>query len=163
MENLDISTDIIRADVIGSEEYEVEISLDDDGEIEEMYCSCPYADGGRNCKHMAAVLYEWEENSGGEDLSEKETDKDGDLFLTAHTKEAYDRKIKAIGKLVEKADIEVVKSYLTSVLAENEKLLVRFNGIVNRGADEEDVKRYMEQANRIYELWQELLGKANPV
>lgn len=31
VENLNISADIIRADVIGSEEYEVEISLDDDG------------------------------------------------------------------------------------------------------------------------------------
>lgn len=153
VENLYISADIIRADVMGSEDYEVEISLDDDGGVTEMYCSCPYADDGRNCKHMAAVLYEWEENSGGGDLSEKKTDKDGDLFITAHTKEAYDRKIKAIGKLVEKADIEVVRSYLTSVLAENEKLLVRFNGIVNRGADEEDVKRYMEQADKIADCY----------
>lgn len=153
VENLDISADIIRADVIGSEEYEVEISLDDDGEIEEMYCSCPYAADGRNCKHMAAVLYEWEESRREDGLSKKDADPDGDLFITAHTKEAYGRKVKAIGKLVENADIEVVKSYLTSVLAENEKLLVRFNGIVNRGADEDDVKRYMEQADRIADCY----------
>lgn len=155
VENLDISADIIKADVIGSEEYEVEISLDDDGEIEEMYCSCPYADGGRNCKHMAAVLYEWENNQREDDPSKKrkEADPERDLFLTAHTKDAYDRKIKAVRKLVEKADIEIVRSYLTSVLMDDEKLLVRFNGIVNRGADEDDVKRYMEQADRIADCY----------
>lgn len=26
-----------------------------------MHCSCPYAKKGYNCKHMAAVLYKWEE------------------------------------------------------------------------------------------------------
>ena len=31
-----------------------------------MYCSCPYALDGRNCKHMAAVLYEWSENEAEE-------------------------------------------------------------------------------------------------
>ena len=35
-----------------------------------MYCSCPYALDGRNCKHMAAVLYEWSEN----EAEEKKTD-----------------------------------------------------------------------------------------
>ena len=28
-----------------------------DGEITDLYCSCPYADDGNYCKHMAAVLY----------------------------------------------------------------------------------------------------------
>lgn len=151
--NLDISADMIRADVTGSEDYEVEISLDDDGGVAEMYCSCPYADDGRYCKHMAAVLYEWEENPEVDDLAKKEADPDRDLFITACTREAYDRKVKAIEKLVENADIGVVRSYLTSVLAENEKLLVRFNGIVRRGADEVDVKRYMEQVDRIADCY----------
>lgn len=57
---MEISDDIIRADVIGSEDYEVEISLSN-GEVTDMYCSCPYALDDRNCKHMAAVLYEWSE------------------------------------------------------------------------------------------------------
>ena len=29
--------------------------------MSDMYCSCPYAEGVNNCKHMVAVLYEWEE------------------------------------------------------------------------------------------------------
>ena len=38
VENMEISDDIIRADVIGSEDYEVEISLSN-GEVTDMYCS----------------------------------------------------------------------------------------------------------------------------
>ena len=67
VENIDISEDIIRADVIGSEDYEVEISINN-GEVTDMYCSCPYALDGRNCKHMAAVLYEWSEGEEDEKL-----------------------------------------------------------------------------------------------
>lgn len=69
VENLDVSDDIIRADVTGSEDYEVEIFLSS-GEVTDMYCSCPYALDGRNCKHMAAVLYEWSEK-GREERREK--------------------------------------------------------------------------------------------
>ena len=36
-----------------------------------MYCSCPYALDGRNCKHMAAVLYEWSENEAEEKKDEE--------------------------------------------------------------------------------------------
>ena len=35
-----------------------------------MYCTCPYADDGNNCKHMAAVLYEIEEQEGSDSLAE---------------------------------------------------------------------------------------------
>lgn len=49
-----------QAVVIGTEDYEVEIEMDKDV-IYDMYCSCPYAEDGNNCKHMAAVLYKIEE------------------------------------------------------------------------------------------------------
>lgn len=42
--------------VEGTDVYEIEIEMDDDG-IYEMSCTCPYADDGNYCKHMAAVLY----------------------------------------------------------------------------------------------------------
>lgn len=51
------------ATVCGTDDYEVLINLDGDREksnIKSMFCSCPYADSGANCKHMAAVLFEWE-------------------------------------------------------------------------------------------------------
>jgi len=142
VENLDISEDLIRADVSGTEDYEVEISLEN-GEITDMYCSCPYAEDGRNCKHMAAVLYEWEDAR-----QEYEQDENA-LFIQAHTTEAFRKKQEAIQALVEQADISIVKSYLISALAENEKMLLRFYSAVCGGEQEEDVRPYTRQVDRI--------------
>ena len=52
-----------HAVVEGTEDYEVDIEIEG-GQVHEMYCSCPYAEDGNNCKHMAAVLYMIEEEEG---------------------------------------------------------------------------------------------------
>ena len=169
VENLDISEDLIRADVSGTEDYEVEISLED-GEITDMYCSCPYAEDGRNCKHMAAVLYEWEdarqeygqdkdENEEGNEHLETASESDcraassaalkSALFIRAHTAEEFRKKQEAIQTLIEQADISIVKSYLASSLEENEKALLRFYSAVCGGEREEDVRPYIRQVDRI--------------
>ncbi len=46
----------IQAVVLGSEEYDVELEIEDDIVVD-LYCSCPYAEDGSACKHMAAVLF----------------------------------------------------------------------------------------------------------
>ena len=51
----------IEAVVRGSEYYRVQIVYDGHS-IEEAHCTCPYAAGGNRCKHMAAVLYEVDQN-----------------------------------------------------------------------------------------------------
>lgn len=48
---------MITATVTGMHDYDVTISLDDHGDIQEMFCDCPFANNGNPCKHMAAVLY----------------------------------------------------------------------------------------------------------
>jgi len=53
---LERTEDGYSAIVDGTEEYEVEILLDEDS-IEDMTCGCPYAEDGNYCKHMAAVLF----------------------------------------------------------------------------------------------------------
>ena len=58
-----------HAVVEGTENYEVDIEMED-WQICEMYCTCPYAADGNNCKHMAAVLYEIEEQEGSDSLVE---------------------------------------------------------------------------------------------
>lgn len=60
VENIEIEAESIHATVNGTEDYEVEIGLNN-GKIDYMYCDCPYAEDCNNCKHMAAVLYEYEE------------------------------------------------------------------------------------------------------
>lgn len=49
----------IQATVKGTKSYRVTIETDG-SRILDMYCSCPYAEDGTYCKHMAAVLYEME-------------------------------------------------------------------------------------------------------
>lgn len=57
------------ASVSGTEEYSVSICFDDSCEnISEMYCDCPYAESGYNCKHMAALLYAFDEGLKTESL-----------------------------------------------------------------------------------------------
>ena len=48
----------VTATVWGTEEYNVEIWMNG-SEVVEMSCSCPYAEDGTPCKHMAAVLFAW--------------------------------------------------------------------------------------------------------
>ena len=46
---------IVRAQVSGNQQYRVEIHRTGK-RVTDMFCDCPYATGGENCKHMAAVL-----------------------------------------------------------------------------------------------------------
>lgn len=47
----------VTAVVCGTEDYDVEIEMSREGNIAYMSCTCPYAEEGNNCKHMAAVLF----------------------------------------------------------------------------------------------------------
>lgn len=145
VENIDISEDIIRADVIGSEDYEVEISIND-GEVTDMYCSCPYALDGRNCKHMAAVLYEWSEAEKEKETANAES---SDLFQPAYTINALKKKVAAVEEIVGGATEEEVRSFLASILAEDEKLLLRFHNMTNKHVTEDDVNNYIRQVDII--------------
>ena len=112
VENIDISEDIIRADMIGSDDYEVEISINN-GEVTDLYCSCPYALDGRNCKHMAAVLYEWSE---GEEEEETSNEVNTDLFQPVYTINSYKKKVAAVEEFVSGAtDAELEKLCTDSV------------------------------------------------
>lgn len=157
VENIEIGRDDLRADVVGTEDYEVEISLND-GKVTDMYCSCPYAAGGNNCKHMAAVLYEWTadimdedepEDTDNEDVDDDADAESMDLFKPAVTVCDYKKKSAAVEKLVASAESDIVQAFLVSVLAEDKKLLLRFRNMVNKCATNEDVEDYFEQIDEI--------------
>ena len=42
--------------------YDVSIQVNEDGSIRNMSCSCPFAQSGNNCKHEAALLYNYEKS-----------------------------------------------------------------------------------------------------
>ena len=60
VEALDWDGEMLSATVRGTDSYHVEIFVNG-GRIEDMSCTCPYAEDGQYCKHMAAVLFEFEE------------------------------------------------------------------------------------------------------
>ena len=144
--NLEVSEHTIKADVEGTEDYEVEISLVD-GDIDEMYCSCPYAIGGWNCKHMAAVLYEWSVERGDQDNRDEEESG----HIDTPEKQQID-----IRKLVQDADINIIRNYLVSVLSEDEKLLIRFRGFLSGAETEENIGHYI---NRVDDIEYNYMGR----
>ena len=59
---------VIRAEVCGSQTYQVEIQRSG-ADVVWMRCDCPYAAGGENCKHMAAVLFAMDEETEAEPVN----------------------------------------------------------------------------------------------
>ena len=99
VEDLRINSNRIKAVVNGTDFYHVEIKLNGN-KIIGMSCDCPYALDGHNCKHMAAVLYEWQ--------------------LSA-THPVIDN-----SKLVKEASEEDVRSFLIQVLNDQPSLVETF-------------------------------------
>ena len=56
----------ISARVGGQYFYNVNIHLNENGKILSMYCDCPFARDGNNCKHEAALLFAYEARSESE-------------------------------------------------------------------------------------------------
>jgi len=77
-----------KAFVAGTQLYEVAATLDDDGEVEDIHCTCPY-DWGEHCKHEVAVLYALRHQLNREQHEMVERPKDVDLssLLEARSKE----------------------------------------------------------------------------
>lgn len=65
----------ITAVVEGTKKYHVDIELDGENVID-MICDCPYAEDGHNCKHMAAVLFRFEEELYSEDMEKGDESED---------------------------------------------------------------------------------------
>ena len=99
VEDLHINSNRIKAVVHGTDFYHVEIKLKGN-QIIGMSCDCPYAQDGHNCKHMAAVLYEWQ---------------------LRETHPVIDN-----SKLVKEASEEDVQSFLINLLYDNPDLVETF-------------------------------------
>lgn len=104
----------VQAEVAGSEDYEVEIYLAY-GKPVGMECSCPYAAGGENCKHMAAVLYAAEL-----DTENKE--------LTSVPENATTEWIEAINSLPEEVLRDLLKEWASEDTELQERLILLHTG-----------------------------------
>lgn len=108
----------IHARVEGSEAYCVEIQLSN-GMPVDMLCDCPYADGGENCKHMAAVLFavEAEEYTFETDSDEEENDSEYESLWT-----------EAIDQLPEQTLRELMKELAAKDGELQEHLILLYSG-----------------------------------
>ena len=146
--NLRYSDQKIEAVVEGSEDYEVKILLSD-GEISHMSCSCPYAADGTPCKHMAAVLCEYDvalEEDGAEDdekpeKSDKAAGSGSSMELT-------------LDEMVANADSELIRRFLIETLRHDEKLALRFRSLCSSVVSAEDMEKYKKRINQLIRRYQ---------
>lgn len=108
----------IQASVEGSGEYCVDIQLSN-GMPVDMFCDCPYADGGENCKHMAAVLFavEAKEYAFEVDSEEEDNDSEYDSLWTD-----------AIDQLPEQTLRELLKELAAEDEELQERLILLYSG-----------------------------------
>ncbi len=125
---ISIEKDGIEATVEGSEDYSVTIELKN-GQVEEMECTCPYAEGGAYCKHIAAVLYAWE-NDGKSKQKEKLT---------------YDQ----LKKEIDNAESAMVRSFLTDILWSSEKYRLQFLAMLHPDREEDMLAAAKERLDEI--------------
>jgi hypothetical protein len=104
-----------EAVVSGSDDYTVQILFEEES-ITEMDCTCPYADDGSLCKHMAAVMYKIEEENG----TRKEIDLE-DMYTGIPVSES-----EKVGNIVSKMDADDVRTLLISILNSDGKLRNEF-------------------------------------
>ena len=101
-----------HAVVEGTEDYEVDIEMEG-GRICEMYCSCPYAEGGNNCKHMAAVLFEIEEQNEEDILTEETCPDDQEQEVEEIIERIPEEELRSFVKGIAAQDSEIRNTLMT--------------------------------------------------
>ncbi|WP_394522695.1 hypothetical protein [Lacrimispora sp. JR3] len=142
VEDYDEGSDFVQATVQGSSAYDVYVEIID-GKILDMQCDCPYAQEGNHCKHMAALMFCMEHEIEACADSQKGTIKKDDVKIATDSESN-------IEELVRNADEAAVRYFLTEILGNDDKLLSRFKSILCCEISKEDMKRYKNQINRIF-------------
>lgn len=132
IKNLNVLNQTIKATIAGYQNYEVEIKFKDDN-IVKMACSCPYASDGNNCKHMAAVLYKWQDEH-------KE--------IISSVTEKPTLKNEHLEKLINKASDKQIQHFLYNLLSNDEKLFLKFKTLVEPNISSSDLKHYKREINK---------------
>lgn len=120
----------ITAQVDGTEIYDVHIVLDEEDVID-MECSCPYARDGRNCKHMAAVLFAFEGM-----LAKQDEEGDLDILPPLSFDEKYQKEKQEVIELISQIPEEKVRELLAGFVLADEslknKLQIEYSFKMNR-------------------------------
>ena len=149
VENLKKTEEGYEAQVVGNEIYQVEIYLSGDT-VMDMYCSCPYAAKGSNCKHMAAVLYEIE-NQVKRRKDHKKTDIKS--LIDGLTKEQLSGFLLELAETDTRIQNQLLMRYSGSVSSVDVSRLKReVDAIIERFSDRGDYIDYDHALDFSYEL-----------
>ncbi len=116
------SVDLISAVVEGTDDYDVQIMMQN-GDIIDMSCSCPYADSGENCKHMAAVLihcFEYLNDTPEED------EESIHLHTEALTRDQYSVQTEELEKLIRQEAYDDIVAFLISEMLRDSEIKKSF-------------------------------------
>ena len=143
--------DEIEAVVEGSEYYKVKMNYDGHYVLD-AYCSCPYAHEGNYCKHMAAVLYEID-NDGKDDHEFGETDYEETV--------SDDDKPISIDELISKADRTLLERILMNLAAGDEQAESRIRVMLAGVNDSADIEELKSEIDNIFYAYSDRGGYIN--
>lgn len=123
-----------RALVEGSRAYTVVVNYA--RSFIDFSCTCPQAKKGYWCKHMAALGYAWEAHPDYVDP-------------VVLAKAKRDRQLAEIGRLIDAASPEVVRSFLSQLLFNDDQLVREFKLASQVGLDKDMVKYYTQKAKNL--------------
>lgn len=123
VENLQKSGRVFTAKVSGSEyrPYHVEITFDEDGDVGEWECDCPY-DWGSVCKHIVAALLAIE---------------NGDYEEKAPSAEQPDDPADNLADLVNQADVELLKNLIIGQCRKDQRFRLEVLSTLGAAGQEE--------------------------
>lgn len=128
-----------EAEVEGAELYTVKIELDDEGNIIDTVCDCPY-DMGEYCKHQVAVLFSLRDMKNG--LPRENCNLTRQAAKTA-SKPAVRKEKKTIDihKVLAERTKEELIGFLVNIADEYEEIRQRIELYFFDGSDEEEIKQ----------------------
>ena len=119
----------IIAQVDGTDIYDVHIRLDEE-DVLDMYCSCPHAEEGHNCKHMAAVLFAFEGMLAKQD-EEMDEDEWNQLAFDEKFQKEKQEAIDLVSKIPEEKARDLLAGFVLSDRSLKSKLQLEYSFKMN--------------------------------
>lgn len=150
VKDLKIYNNRIESYVEGTEEYKVEIDINDD-KIVSMECSCPYAQDGHLCKHMAATLFEYTQDECIIDEDEYYDDyEDRDYYDEEDEYSTYQKEDDTVLKLLEEeTNIEKLRFLALKVLKSDPSYNFMYKDVLQAPLIEMSQTVYVDEAIKL--------------
>lgn len=147
VKDLKIYNNRLESYVEGTEEYKVEIDINDD-KIVSMECSCPYAQDGHLCKHMAATLFEYTQDECI--IDEDEYYEDSDYYDEEDKYSTYQKEDDIVLKLLEEeTNIEKLRFLALKVLKSDPSYNFMYKDVLQAPLIEMSQTVYVDEAIKL--------------